>query len=159
MYFDISLAKNVTTTLGLSLVLPSTPFVWFLPSSHAQTTPPSPFWTELQVLCGVCSPYSAHLYTRLAEMGDDGLAMTRDFCDGFVMACGADLALDATYCDEHVLDYSDENAAREYWSYPLDITGMYLRADRVSHCSVNVYVDQNNIPLDVVGWCDEKNYI
>ncbi|CAN0083513.1 unnamed protein product [Ectocarpus sp. 6 AP-2014] len=81
-----------------------------------------------EVLCGVCSPYSAHLYTRLAEMGDDGLAMTRDFCDGFVMACGADLALDATYCDEHVLDYSDENAAREYWSYPLDITAGFNEA-------------------------------
>ncbi|CAM9179985.1 unnamed protein product [Ectocarpus sp. 12 AP-2014] len=90
------------------------------------STKRSPF--DERVLCRVCSPFSAHLYTRLAEMGDDGLAMTRDFCNGFVIACVADLALDATYCDEHVLDYSDENPAREYRSYPLDITVGFNKA-------------------------------
>lgn len=48
--------------------------------------------------------------------------MTKDFCDGFVSACGADLALPATYCDEHVLD-NTAGATAEYWSYPLDIGG------------------------------------
>lgn len=68
-----------------------------------------------QVLCGVCSPYSAHLYTRMGT--DDGLAMTREFCESFVDACGTELALPATYCDDHVLP----GAVTEYWSYPLDI--------------------------------------
>lgn len=55
-------------------------------------------------------------------MTDDGLAMTFEFCNSFVSACGVELALPATYCDEHVLDNSVD-APVEYWSYPLDIDG------------------------------------
>lgn len=79
-----------------------------------------------QVLCGVCNPYSAHLYTRLGSVypqedskEEHGLAMTEDFCEDFVTACGQDLSLPATYCGEHVL----AGTTREYWSYPVDISG------------------------------------
>lgn len=72
---------------------------------------------DQQVLCGVCNPYSAHLYTRMGT--DDGLAMSAEFCDSFVTACGADLGLPNSYCAEHVLDGSKT----EYWSYPLNVVG------------------------------------
>ena len=55
-------------------------------------------------------------------LDEDGLAMTYEFCDSFVTACGAELALPATYCEEHVLD-NRADAPVEYWSYPLDIAG------------------------------------
>lgn len=55
-------------------------------------------------------------------MTEDGLAMTYEFCDSFVSACGAELALPATYCDEHVLN-NRADASVEYWSYPLNIAG------------------------------------
>lgn len=47
----------------------------------------------------------------------DELAMTSEFCEKYVKACGDDLALPATYCDEHV------DGDNEYWSYPLDVEG------------------------------------
>lgn len=50
---------------------------------------------------------------------EDGLAMTAEFCESYVTACGADLDLPNSYCAEHVL----EGSKTEYWSYPLNIVG------------------------------------
>eukprot|EP00752_Nemacystus_decipiens_P008421 g7527.t1 len=79
-----------------------------------------------EVLCGVCSPYSAHLYTRM--MDEDGLAMKYEFCDSFVTACGAELGLDTEFCEEHVLD-NRPDAPAEYWSYPMDVVDTSGDAD------------------------------
>ncbi|CAM9587413.1 unnamed protein product, partial [Sphacelaria rigidula] len=67
-----------------------------------------------QVLCGVCHPYSSHLYERLGTL--DGMTMTNEFCNEFYSACSADLDLGPDYCDIHTGGDDDQ-----YWSYPLDI--------------------------------------
>lgn len=91
----------------------------------------------------MCSPYSAHLYTRLlldddgTRKEEDGLAMTQEFCDEYVTACRADLDLPATYCEENVLP----GGGVEYWSYPLpdDFDGkiwFHQRTDTIIMCVV-----------------------
>ncbi|CAM9453682.1 unnamed protein product [Scytosiphon promiscuus] len=78
----------------------------------------------VQVLCGQCHSYSAHLFENLgADFGPyDGLTMTREFCEAFVDACGDQLTLGGPdeydgldYCDHHVGGIDGED---ELWSYP-----------------------------------------
>lgn len=69
----------------------------------------------IQVICGVCHPYSGHLYEKLGAV--DGLTMTIDFCDEYVEACEGQIAFSDDYCEIHTLGGETD----AYWSYPLDI--------------------------------------
>lgn len=74
---------------------------------------------DMQVLCGVCHPYSAHLYERLNVA--DGLTMTIDFCSEFYTECSEQLGLAEDYCEVH----TGGGETDQYWSYPLVIDGEY----------------------------------
>lgn len=76
---------------------------------------------------------------------EDGLAMTYEFCDSFVTACGAELALPDTYCNEHVLD-NRADAPVEYWSYPLDIDG---KKRAISALFSSSYIDRSSARTSV----------
>lgn len=66
------------------------------------------------MICGVCHPWSGHLYERLGT----ALTLTNDFCNEFYAECSGPLGLAADYCDVHT--GGDGN---QYYSYPLVIDG------------------------------------
>lgn len=73
----------------------------------------------MQVQCGVCHSYSAHLYERLGSElgGDDGMTMKDSFCQELVTECSGEISFptygDLSYCEKHVGDGGDQ-----FWSYP-----------------------------------------
>ncbi|CAM9418052.1 unnamed protein product, partial [Choristocarpus tenellus] len=71
-----------------------------------------------QVVCGVCTAFSAHLYERIGpSLGpEDGMTLTNEFCNTYVSACGSQLGLSSNYCDVHTGGDEDQ-----FWSYPLEV--------------------------------------
>lgn len=69
----------------------------------------------MQVVCGVCHSYSAHLYEVLGSElgGTDGMTMKSSFCSEYVSACEDQIVLSADYCEVHTGGGEDL-----YWSYP-----------------------------------------
>lgn len=73
----------------------------------------------MQVVCGVCHSYSAHLYERLgSELGGaDGMTMKDSFCQELVKECAGEISFPTygglSYCEKHVGDDGDQ-----FWSYP-----------------------------------------
>lgn len=63
-----------------------------------------------KVICGVCHPWSGHLYQRLGT----AMTLTQDFCDDFYTACSGQLTLSDTYCDFHAGE-GDEDL---FYAYP-----------------------------------------
>ncbi|CAM9715370.1 unnamed protein product, partial [Ectocarpus fasciculatus] len=73
-----------------------------------------------QVLCAVCSSYSAHLYEYLTDGGVvDGLTMKSDFCEELVDECSPYITFptydDGDYCEHHTGGGNDF-----FWSYPYE---------------------------------------
>eukprot|EP00903_Cladosiphon_okamuranus_P016927 g15603.t1 len=63
-----------------------------------------------EVVCGICHPWSGHLFERLGT----AMTLTNEFCDEFVEACSDQLALPINYCDIHT-GSGDGDA---FYSYP-----------------------------------------
>lgn len=82
-----------------------------------------------QVSCGVCHPFSGHLFARTTELSDlneEGMTMTNDFCEDYVTACKGDIDFASDFCDVHTLGKDTD----DYWSYPLTTTvGEFLTDD------------------------------
>ncbi|CAM9759383.1 unnamed protein product [Scytosiphon promiscuus] len=75
-----------------------------------------------QVVCGICTSFSGHLYERLApELGvEDGLTMKNDFCSELITACDGQITFPTyddgeDYCTKHT--GGDEDL---FWSYPYE---------------------------------------
>lgn len=99
----------------------------------------------MQVLCGLCHPYSAHLFERLDTM--DGLTMTNEFCNEFFSACESELALASDYCDIHTGGDVDQ-----YWSYPLVIDGESVMHPRhVSTGKIQVFYHDPSCVRSIAG--------
>lgn len=103
-----------------------------------------------QVVCGICTSYSGHLYERLApELGvEDGLTMKNDFCDELVTACDGQITFptyDAgeDYCAKHTGGDEDQ-----FWSYPYEERESIVVVDlptpspnklRNDWCTISIY--------------------
>jgi hypothetical protein len=54
--------------------------------------------TQAEISCGSCELWSAHLYELQLGADKQGMTLCNAFCQKYVAACGAALALPADYC-------------------------------------------------------------
>lgn len=86
----------------------------------------------VQVACGICHPWSGHLFERLAN----AMTLTIDFCDEFYSECSTQLGLAPTYCDVHT-GGGDEDA---FYAYPYVVDGESERHLHARVCVIYTHV-------------------
>eukprot|EP00752_Nemacystus_decipiens_P008422 g7528.t1 len=62
-----------------------------------------------EVECGICHPWSGHLFERLTN----AMTLTNEFCDEFFAECSGQIALPSDYCDIHTGGATDA-----FYAYP-----------------------------------------
>lgn len=101
----------------------------------------------MQVVCGVCHSYSAHLYEVLgAELGGtDGMTMKSSFCNDYVSACEDQIVFSADYCEVHTGGGDDL-----YWSYP------YVEREYIQKSVCAAQSTESNPPDVLVCHCETQ---